>query len=198
MAAGHRAPDAMAMSLSEALGLPSRDRLLPTRHSPEWGAAVRRIETWGEAPGLLAGRGVGWLWAKLQASACSKRKTWGEILDGWEHAPPQEVVRALRSSSHAPSLTIVSWNVRWLVRAGADHVKAKKEAIEARLMRGQIVCVQETHWLEHEAALWEFGLLVRDTFWSAAASGEQGQSRLGGLPFSSLLATPSYGRTTLS
>ena len=113
-------------SLSEALGLPSRSRLLPTRHSGEWGAAMRRIEEWTQTPGLLAGRGVGWVWTKLQTTACVKRKTWGALLDGWEAATPCDVVSALRSSSHAPSLTVVSWNVRWLVRADADHVTNKK------------------------------------------------------------------------
>jgi len=71
--------------------------------------------------------------------------------------------------------------VRWLVRVDAAHVKAKKEVIEQRLLRGQIVCVQETHWLEHEAVLWEFGLLVRDVFWSAANGGASGHRRLGGV-----------------
>ena len=68
-----------------------------------------------------------------------------------------------------------------MVRADAAHVKAKREAIEARLLRGQIVCVQETHWLEHEAALWEFGLLIRESHSSAAARGANGEQRLGGV-----------------
>jgi len=68
-----------------------------------------------------------------------------------------------------------------MVRADAAHVRAKKEAIETRLLKGQIVCVQETHWLEHEAALWQFGLLVRETHSSAAAGGPSGTQRLGGV-----------------
>ena len=128
----------MAATLAEALGLPPSGRLLPTRRSPEWQATARVIEEWIGVNGLLTGRTVTWVWVKLQHTTPAKRGTWGQLIAGWEDASATDVATALRATSRAPSLTIASWNVRWLVRADAAHVRAKKEVIEQRLLRGRL------------------------------------------------------------
>ena len=126
----------MAATLAEALGLPPAGRLLPTRRSLEWQAAIKDIEAWIGVNGLLTGRSVTWVWVKLQRTTPAKRGTWGQLMAGWDNASASDVAAALRVASRAPSLTIASWNVRWLVRVDAAHVKAKKEVIEQRLLRG--------------------------------------------------------------
>ena len=71
---------------------------------------MRRIEEWTQTPGLLAGRGVGWVWTKLQTTACAKRNTWGALLDGWEAAAgpfADDVPRSVADIDGPEALTTV-------------------------------------------------------------------------------------------
>jgi len=155
-------------SLHEVLGYPVAARLLPTKRSPVWSGFKAALEQWMGVPDALLGRGPSWLWVKLQGTAAPKRCTWGGLLNGWLDATPADLVAALRRHTTATNTTITSWSARWLVDPIAQAVRCKKDIIEDRLARGHIVCVQETHWLGYEAALWRLAMLVHVMYWSDA------------------------------
>ena len=88
--------------------------------------------------------------------------------------PNQVTAEALSLLLQArPSLSeivIISWNARWIVDPHSGPSASKRELISRLLSKGYIVCLQETHWLAEDAALWQHGLLLRNVFWSAAQS----------------------------
>ena len=64
-------------------------------------------------------------------------------------------------------LTIMSWNVCWLVDMKSHKVLEKRARVEAALAKGQIVCLQETHWADEDAKLWLLGLLAGRAYHSS-------------------------------
>jgi len=148
-------------TLADTLGSPPAYRLLPAARSPEWAHVCKIIEHFCELDGVLNGRGPGWLWARLQGSAPPYNPTWGGLLRGHESSDPGRIRAALRESLSLHEVTVVSWNLRWLVNPDSDRAAGKKRVIEERLQQGHIVCIQETHWTDADAAVWEHSFLLR-------------------------------------
>ena len=73
--------------------------------------------------------------------------------------------------------------------SAADRVVAKRDTISRFLAKGIIVCVQETHWTDADAALWQHGLLFRQVQYSPAVPKQN-------LTRTLEPATPENGRVT--
>ena len=71
---------------------------------------------------------------------------------GWLWADAATVREALLVNAPAAALSLCSWNVQWLVDATPDAA-VKRHVVDAALQRGRVVCLQETHWADHEAAI---------------------------------------------
>ena len=106
------------------------------------------------------------------ASHCPppRRPSWAALLAGWLDTEPALLRAALTADPVTSFFAIVTWNVSWLVDAATDIARAKRVRIEEELGRGRPVCLQETHWTVTDGSLWPLGLLVRNTYWSAATS----------------------------
>ena len=77
-----------------------------------------------------------------------------QLAAGWLLAIPETLRAALGAADATATLQLFAWNVRWLVNIGIAAQQAKKAKIFEALELGQVVCLQETHWLDHDAALW--------------------------------------------
>ena len=76
-------------------------------------------------------------------------------------------------------IRVTSWNARWLTDSGSDIVRAKRDLVNRRLLAGHIVCLQEAHWSPSEAAIWEQGLIVRNTKHACAVSAVEAHPWIG-------------------
>ena len=107
---------------------------------------------------------------------------------------------ALTNRPSVADIVIMIWNVCWLVDRTTEAANAKKRRIEEALVKGHIVLLQETHWLDADARLWLLSLLVRHSYYSEACDDRvetaeclhHGRSgRMGGVAIL-LLCTGSY------
>ena len=160
-------------SLREALGYPVASAPVPTKRSKTWLWAVKVIEGFARADGVMGGRSAAWLWQQLHCSMAPRCFSWGELLGAWGDTDAEVFRARLLACPSAARLALWSWNVRWMVDLGADRARAKQQRINDALLGGFVVCLQETHWLLHEAELWLRGLITSHSYHSPAAPGNR-------------------------
>ena len=180
--------------LHTALGQPAAWLGVPNRHSEEWEWVRGRLEQFTQLERCMEGRGPVWLWKKLQTASPPVHLTWGALLQGWEHADAGSVRDVILTQAPHADVRVWSWNARWLVDLHTLTAATKRRHIEQALMKGNIVCLQETHWHERDAQLWSHGLICRDVFHSAAGDSpfaglEHDAGRFGGV---ATLLPPGY------
>ena len=131
--------------LLDALGRPPLEALLPGARDPRWGPVRKSIE----AALRLAGTGArvrtpSALWALARAGTRPPRgATWADLVTG---VLLTTLVDNVRVQSRDADVVISSWNARWLVSPHSDQAAAKRAVMHSRLARGEVVCLQETHW----------------------------------------------------
>jgi len=141
---------------------------VPVKRSLAWIGFLDDVGLMVGLPDLLRGRSPAWVWKKLQHTAPPRRPSWAALLAGWLDTDPGRLRVALTADPATAFFSLTTWNVSWLVDAATDVARAKKVCVEEELGRGRPVCLQETHWTVADGSLWPLGLLVRNTYWSAA------------------------------
>ena len=145
-------------------------RPVPPRQSGCWTDFCNALDTFIEIPGFATRRSPGWLYRRIHGKRSQQRITWGDFRP--TGALSCEGLKTLVTISDTKSnCMIISWNARWLVDASAEHGIAKREVISMFLAKGAIVCVQETHWNDSNAAIWPHGLLFTNLHYSTAVEG---------------------------
>ena len=110
------------------------------------------------------------LWASLHASDWLL-PTWDALCSSLRL---RDLVDALNRHSQLPSLCLGSWNVRYL-RSTTAHKNQIKHAILTQMTsKGRVGLLQETHWSEHEAAVWSTMFPARTLVASPAFVGPGG------------------------
>ena len=131
-------------TLHEALGWPPLAAPLPLASSDPW-----QRTRWLLRRSLVAQecchnvRSPVALWNGIHHSACPQQATWGRLCGALTLA---EAVAALSAHSLRPTLSFVSWNVRWLTDPFSDQGTRKRAVIQGHLALGRPVLLQETHW----------------------------------------------------
>ena len=156
----------MALTLAAALGHPAPWVSLPSRRSASWAKVLEAFSNFLNGCELTVNFGPHKLWNRLQRRPRPKNIRWGEVLKGWEEAHADRVREALFVSHGKAEIYIMSWNACWLVDMKSDKVRRKREIIESALARGNVVCLQETHWTDGDAKLWLLGLLAGRAYFS--------------------------------
>ena len=102
-------------------------------------------------PGVKLPRMGSWpsLWALVHATAPPAHTTW-ERLCG--EASVDTIVDKLMACAAAPPFSCYSWNARW-VKASTPKAALKQFVLD-KVLAGQVVCVQETHWSEAQGFAW--------------------------------------------
>ena len=57
-------------------------------------------------------------------------------------------------TTHCQTTPLTSWNVRWLVSPNTHSATVKRAIIFKALNMDKVVCLQETHWSQADAARW--------------------------------------------
>ena len=141
METGHPFP------LWRTLGFLSRWGAAPCTRSAQWGAVVARLRK-AMPPGVKLPRMGSWpaLWALVHATPPPAQTT-------WEHLLAPSLTDQGQVQPHAPPFSCYSWNARW-VRASTPKAALKRQLVLDRVLAGQVVCVQETHWSESQGYPW--------------------------------------------
>ena len=161
-----------------ALGRPPPEGLLPAARSPCWVAARQLLRRAADPPGSLDQMRSPWvLWRTLHGGSAPRSATWQDLLGQSTVCELQEKLQATVSAS----LTVTSWNPRWLVSTVTDKAVAKREAIQKLVVAGNIVCLQETHWSKEDAATWTASFPGARLYANPARKGRKGGPQ-GGSP----------------
>ena len=70
----------------------------------------------------------------------------------WD-ASVDTIVARLKDGAEAPPFSCYSWNARW-VKASTPKAALKRQFVLDKVLAGQVVCVQETHWSEAQGYAW--------------------------------------------
>ena len=136
--------------LWRTLGFPPRGTA-PCAKSAQWGAVVARL---GRAmpPGVKLPRMGSWpaLWALVHAMAPPAYATWVRLCGD---ASVDTIVARLEGSAAAPPFSCYPWNARW-VKASTPKAALKRQFVLDKVLAGQVVCVQGTHWSEAQGYVW--------------------------------------------
>ena len=145
MASGHPFP------LWRALGFPPRGGTAPCAKSAQWGAVVARLRR-AMPPEVKLPRMGSWpsLWALVHATAPPAHTTWARLCGD---ASVDTIVARLEGGAAAPPFSCYPWNARW-VKASAPKAALKRQFVLDKVLAGQVVCVQETHWSEAQGFGW--------------------------------------------
>ena len=90
------------------------------------------------------------LWALVHATAPPAHTTWGRLCG---EASIDTIVNRLRAGAAAPPFSCYSWNARW-VQASTPKAALRRQVVLDKVLAGQVVCVQETHWSEAQGYAW--------------------------------------------
>ena len=145
MASGHPFP------LWRTLGFPPRGGTAPCATSAQWVAVVSRLRD-AMPPGVKLPRMGSWptLWALVHATAPPAHTTWAQLCG---NASVDTIVARLEGGAAAPPFSCYSWNARW-VKASTPKAALKRQFVLDKVLAGQVVCVQETHWSEAQGFAW--------------------------------------------
>ena len=76
--------------------------------------------------------------------------TWARLCGD---ASVDTIVARLEGGDAAPPFSCYPWNARW-VKASAPKAALKRQFVLDKVLAGQVVCVQETHWSEAQGFAW--------------------------------------------
>ena len=155
-------------AIGAALGQPPLSRPIPCRRSPVWEQFCHNFETFIASPGVLERRGPSWLYQQLHSRSPPSRMTWGNLLGGLGQATPDAIRILLSARPPSNELSVISWNIRWIVDQASGTTQAKRALVNALLAKGYVVCLQETHWSGTDEAIWLHGLHIRKAYSSPA------------------------------
>ena len=145
-----------------AIGLPCPDAPLGPRSSASWRRGVTGLFLFaGLQPMAVT---PGWVWRRLHCVVLPPSLSWATLLSGWTSASSSRLRKALSTTPSSSSGRLGSWNLNWLSSSITDRAQDKWQLVEQRLLRGQVMCLQETHWETHDQALWTQSLLVKHIF----------------------------------
>ena len=146
-------PSTMA-SLWEALGQPTPGARVPGAQFPAWRSATSHLQAALREHGCTRKvRSWRTLWRAVHLSAPPRFCTWAQLCDGKNL---EQLVGALRRGDEdGGKLSLVNWNIRWLVDPLATITLRKKAVVTRWLEKGKVVMLQETHWNPTIAAQWE-------------------------------------------
>ena len=149
--------------LWEVLGRPAWEAPLPSSRSPAWLRAVRSLrDRVDRCPRLRSWRS---LWARTRGDPVPPRGTWGQLCAGADFG------RLADPDPGGPLFGFASWNLRWMVDPHAESAGAKRAVILRACLRGEVCALQETHWDQHAAGVWETSFPGCRVLSSAAAGG---------------------------
>ena len=166
-------------SLWVALGSPSPTHLVPLRRTRAWKEAAASLRS------ALSVRSCYWtpaswqaLWRLLHPASPPASTTWEALLS---HHTLDTLIRAHTESisSEAP-LVMGCWNARWLMDPHADVSVSKRNVVMRRILRGQPVLLQETHWTDAHASQWD-RLFPTAAVYASPASTPRGEKPTGGV-----------------
>ena len=138
--------------LWRTLGFPPREDAAPSASSPQWRAVVARLV--GAMPdGVRLPKLRSWtaLWALIHAAPPPVSTTWGQLCGG---ASVDTIATKIREGAACPPFSCASWNARW-VKASTPKAALKRQFVLDKVLAGQAVCLQETHWTEAKGFAWE-------------------------------------------
>ena len=145
MTDGHQFP------LWRALGFSPRGGTAPCAKSAQWKVVVGRLKR-AMPPGVKLHRMGSWatLWALVHATAPPAHTTWARLCG---NASVDAIVARLKGGAEALLFLCYSWNARW-VKASTPKAALKRQFVLDKVLAGQVVCVQETHWSEVQGYAW--------------------------------------------
>ena len=150
------------------IGRPPLWRPLPCRRSPVWEQFCNAVESFIGSPGLLHRRGPSWVYRQLHSQIPPSRLTWGDLLGDMQFFNAAALSLLLASRPNPTLITVLSWNIRWIVDPHSEASAAKRSLLSRLLAKGYVICIQETHWSAADAAVWQHGLLLRNLYWTPA------------------------------
>ena len=152
--------------LWEAVGRPAWEAPLPSSRSPAWLRAVRSLRgRLDRCPRLRSWRS---LWARVRSDPVPPRGTWGQLCAG------ADLSRLVDPCPGGRLFGFTSWNLRWMVDPHAESVCAKRALVLRACLRGEVCALQETHWDQHAAGVWEASFPGCRVVSSASADGPAG------------------------
>ena len=155
-------------AIGARMGFPPLSRPLPNRRSSVWEQFCRALEQFTNSPGSLHRRGPTWVHRTLHSTNPPNHMTWGTLLGDLSHASNEAISLLMRDRPSPSGVNFICWNVRWIVDLLSGPSVAKRNVLSKFLAKGYIVCLQETHWTDSDAALWQHGLLLRNLSWTPA------------------------------
>ena len=95
------------------------------------------------------------VWNLLQPGrVCPKDATWGMLLQDHDTTTLLTLTMRRNACGSPPgTLAISGWNVSWLVDTTTEAFQIKAAVIDSEMMKGRVLCLQETHWHESEGLL---------------------------------------------
>ena len=136
-------------------------RPVPARHTKCWAQFCHAFDLFIQSPGFTSNRSPSWLYRRVHGQLPNQRIRWGDFFRTTANFSGEGLLALVTLCDSTAKCRVMCWNVRWIVDGSADRVVAKREVISRFLARGVIVCTQETHWNDTDAALWQHGLLFR-------------------------------------
>lgn len=140
------------MLLSEALGSPPPDGLVPGSRTSFWKERAALLSR-ALSPFACTFRIRNWrsLWSVLHSSPSPPFCTWSQLIG--DHTFEFLVGRPPVNPVHRP-LSFMSWNTQWLIRSDTASNESKRAIIERAILKGTIVGICETHWSDIDKAKW--------------------------------------------
>ena len=117
----------------------------PCARSAQWGAIIARLRK-AMPTGVKLPRMGSWpsLWALVHATPPPAHTTWGRLCG---EAPVDTIADRLKAGAAAPPFSCYPWNAKW-AKASTPKAALKRQFVLDKILLGQVVCVQESHWSE--------------------------------------------------
>ena len=162
------------MSLLRDLAGTVLDGAVPSRRAPAWAAFRRKLrEQLPDCSGLRSWQAI---YTTLHLRPAPRQVTWRGLLGEFTI----EDLRA-RGAGDAGGARVAFWNLRWILGPGTRRATAKRAVILRQLEQGRAVVVQETHWDDAAAGIWQ-AIIPCGNFISSQADGGDHQAADGRRP----------------